>query len=284
MPKLERPDGFVINYDDRGDRDAPAVVLLHGFTSDLRMWAPHAGPFAEGYRVIAPDLRGHGETTAPPFDAGAPAGAYTMEAYADDLSALLDALEVDVCALAGSSFGGMVALQFATTWPGRVAALVLSDTSAAYADPGYDAAYHQREAEIDRSTGIVERFGTAELGKRAAARLSDPFLAAAMRARYALLSRDGYLGTARVRRERPNLLPILAERLAMPVLICIGEDDPVRSASEVMASSLPHARVVTFAGAGHGVPVRKPEAYGRAVLAFLRDVEEGRPTTGRRRG
>lgn len=276
MPECVR-DGFTMFYEEAGDPEAPPVVLLHGFTADSRTWLPVAGILSEDYRVIAPDLRGHGATSAPED-----LDSYTIETFADDVKALLDHLGVDVCAMAGCSFGGMVALQFATTWPEMVAALVLSDTSAAFEHPDYDEAYGRREALIATQTDIVDRFGTAELGKRAARDVQDEFLARGIRKRFARLSRDGYLGAAKVRRERTNLLPVLAGRLSMPVMVAIGDEDPVRSASEVMLRELPGARALTFRDTGHGVPARRPEAYAREVLGFFADVEDGKPVAVRR--
>ena len=101
MPEVEA-NGIRINYDDQGDPEAPAVVLLHGYTSDLRMWHPTVAALCRDYRVIAIDLRGHGRTTAPEDLAS-----YTMEAYAEDVRCLLDALELSVCAMVGCSFGAL---------------------------------------------------------------------------------------------------------------------------------------------------------------------------------
>lgn len=276
MPEFTR-DGFTTYYEEAGDAESPAVVLLHGFTSDNRMWLPVVGELANEYRVIAPDMRGHGATTSPEDPES-----YSIEAYAEDLKALLDHLEVDICALAGCSFGGMVALQFATTWPERLAALVLSDTSAAFDHPGYDEAYHSREARIARQMEIVDVYGPAELGKRAAKEITDPFLADGIRKRFSRLSREGYLGAASVRQSRHDLLPVLKERLTMPVLVCIGEDDPVRSASDVMVREIPGARYVTFRGAGHGIPSLRPEEYCRQMLQFFDDLEDAAGVAGTR--
>lgn len=276
MPELTFGD-FTTYYEEAGDLEAPAVVLLHGFTSDNRMWLPVAGALSQDYRVIAPDMRGHGATSAPEDLA-----TYTMDAYADDLVQLLDALEVDVCALVGCSFGGMVALHFAGAHPDRVAGLVVSDTSAAYDHPEYDQKYRDREARIDEQADIVDRFGTAELGKRAARNVADPFLAEGLRKRYSRMNREGFLGAAQVRRQRPNLLPGLGERLTMPTLVCIGDDDPVYSASEVMIRELPSARYLVFKGTGHGIPALKPEPYSRELLQFLADIEDGSPVAGKR--
>jgi pimeloyl-ACP methyl ester carboxylesterase len=277
MPEVVTPDGLSINYVDSGDAAAPAVILLHGFTADLRMWMPVSEALARDYRVIAPDLRGHGRTGAPED-----LDDYTMERYEGDVLALLDALEIDVAAVVGCSFGGMIAVCLAVHHPERVAGLVLSDTSAAFEHPEYDDRYREREARIAVQVEVVERWGTAELGKRAAADISDPFLAEGLRRRYAAMSREGYLGAARVRRERPDVLPLLAERLSMPVLVCTGSQDHVHSASLLMAGRIPGARVVTFRDTGHGIPALRPEAFTDVVTAFFADIEDAKAIAGRR--
>lgn len=276
MPQFEH-DGITINYEDVGDREAPAVVLLHGFTSDLRSWAPLFAELTADYRAIAIDLRGHGLSCAPDD-----LDSYTIEILAGDVAELLDHLEIDICALVGSSFGGMVALQFAVTWPERLAGLVLSDTSAAFDHPDYDERYRQREAAIADFVDTVDRFGPAEAGKRAARSVEDPFLAQGIRDRHARMSRSGILGCARVRRERPSLLPVIGERLTIPVLICIGEDDQVRSACDVMARELPGARYLVFKNTGHSIPTRQPDLFARELLRFFADIEDGQPIAGRR--
>lgn len=274
MPELTADDGVSLHYEEWGDTEAPAVVLLHGFTSDLRMWKAHAEALAEEYRVVAIDLRAHGASGAPEA-----IESYTMERYAEDVRQLLAALNIDLCALVGCSFGGMVALQVAISAPDLVAALVLTDTSPAYASDRYDDEFRRREARLVEQERIVEAFGTAELGKRVAATVKDTFLAEALRRRYASMTREGYLGAARVRRERPDLTGRLRE-LTMPVLIATGDADPVRSAADVMLLELPEARFVLFRDCGHGVPSLRPESFLEVLAAFLHDVEDGRPLAG----
>ncbi|MEX0782116.1 MAG: alpha/beta fold hydrolase [Dehalococcoidia bacterium] len=277
MPTLPLSDELSINYEWWGDPEAPGVVLLHGFTADLRMWAPHVDALSEDYRVIAVDLRGHGRSSAPEE-----IESYTMEAYAEDVRALLDSLEVDVCGLIGCSFGGMVALQFAVTWPERVAALVISDSSPAHDSDRYDEAFRERERGMAAMGEVVARFGTAGLAKREAAKVSDPFLAEGLRKRYASMSNEGFLGAIYARQARANLIPLLAEKLTMPLLVCAGENDPVRVAAEVIAAEVPAAAYVMFRGAGHGVPVNRAAQWRDAILAFLGDVEDGSVQPGKR--
>lgn len=276
MPAIDA-NAITINYEEWGDRESPAVVLLHGFSADLRMWAPTVEAFAQDYRVIAPDLRGHGKTSVP-----SDLDSYTMEAYVEDLRCLLDALEVEICALIGCSFGGMIAVQAAVTFAGRFAGVVLSDTSAAYENPAYDERYRERERGIAEQEALIARFGSAGAGKRAAATVSDPFLAEGIRARYERIQADGFLGAARVRRIRPDLLGVIGEQLTSAVLVCTGDEDPVHCASLLMAAQLPAARVVTFRNTGHGIPARAPELFAETVLRFFSDIEEGNPLAGRR--
>jgi pimeloyl-ACP methyl ester carboxylesterase len=205
-----------------------------------------------------------------------------MAAYADDIHALLDALEIKLCALVGCSFGGMVALQVAVNWPERIAGLVLTDTSAAYANDEYDAAYREREAAMAAAEDAIRKLGPAGAAKLRSKEVGDEFLAAGIRARIARMNADGYLGAARVRRERPDLLGAIGGRLTMPVLICTGDRDPVHSASLVMAGRLPAARVMTFRGVGHGIPVLEPGLFTDTVLRFFADIEEGAVISGRR--
>ena len=104
---------MLLAHDDQGS--GPAVLLIHAGVTDRRMWDPVAGALAHTFRVVRPDLRGFGETPLPP-------GPYCD---ADDLDTLLGHLGVTHAAVVGSSYGGRVALELATTHPGRVSSLVL---------------------------------------------------------------------------------------------------------------------------------------------------------------
>lgn len=278
MAEFETSDGTTVWFEERGPADAPAVVLLHGSASSHRMWHAQVVALEGEYRLITPDLRGHGRSGAPEELA-----AYTMERYAADVRELLDHLGLELCALVGCSFGGLVALQFATAWPERVACLALSDTSPAADHPRYDGRFRERERLLGEDEAYAAARGMAGLGKRVASGLRDPFLADGIRRRYAAMPLSGYLGAAKARRERPDLTPLIGGRLTMPVLLCNGEDDDTFCAQEVMADALVGSRVVTFADTGHGLPTRRPEAFTAVLRAFLEDVEAERPVAGRRR-
>ena len=124
--------------------------------------------------------------------------------------------------------------------------------------------------------------GMAVLGKRVAAAVEDSFLADGIRNRYARLDLNGFLGASHTRRSRPDLTARLGE-IAVPVLLCDGDEDPVYCALEVMARELPGARVVTFSGAGHGLPSQRPSQFNDVLQQFLADVEDGNAVAGRER-
>ena len=271
MPVYER-GGVQLAYDERGRTDGTPLVLLHGFTSDRRMWHQVASLLERDARIVVPDLRGHGESDAPDD-----IESYSMDGYAADLAALLDRLEVERCHLVGCSFGGMVAMEFAVTSPQRVQTLVLSDTSPAYDRPEYTEEFRERERSIAKMVESIDRFGPLETGRRAARDETNEFFAAGIRRRYAGMRRQGIVGAARARRQRRDLSDLLRTTLTMPVMLCMGEDDPVRSALPVMARELPGARQVTFQQTGHGVPAREPRKFVDSLVDFLDDVKAGKP-------
>src|SRR5919202_231020 len=110
--------GIELAYDDTGR--GQAVVMLHGYYFNRSMWREQLEALRADYRVITPDLRGHGETSA---GGSEPA---TMDQMAEDVAALLDGLEIKRVTLCGLSMGGYVAFAFCRQFPQRVRALVLA--------------------------------------------------------------------------------------------------------------------------------------------------------------
>ncbi len=262
------------HYQTFGDPETPPVVLLHGFTSDGRMWHHQVGALAPDFFVIVPDLRGHGLSEAPDE-----VERYSVPACASDIAALLDHLEAGVAAVVGCSYGGMVALQCTLDFPAKVAALVLSDTSAAYEHPAYEEAFRERERGIDAYAARMAKVGAAGIARQEATKVRDEFIASGIRSARTRISTEAFLGSAHARRTRPDLLPRLGE-LAVPTMVCHGSEDPVLSGSTLMAAGIPGARVVAFEGVGHGVPARRPEAFTKVLLQFFADVEAGNAVAG----
>ena len=118
--RVRSADGVEIAYADQG-RAAPAIVFIHGGLADRSFWAPQFAALAGEYRLVAPDLAGHGAS-------GSNRTAWTIGAWAADVRAVADALDLRRIVLVGNSLGGAVALEAAALLPGRAIGVIGVDT------------------------------------------------------------------------------------------------------------------------------------------------------------
>ena len=243
--------------------DGPAVVLVHGFGLDMRMWEPQVAPLAARFRVVRYDCRGFGASG--PFD---PAVPYT---HAGDLVALLDHLDIGEAVLAGLSFGGRVVLQTALTAPARVRGLVLLDAvlDGVPWDP-------ESAGALDELARRV-RAGGAPAGREAwlahplfAAARQRPELAGRLAAMVAGYPGQHWLGHDPQRPVQPRPIDVL-EDVAMPVLVAVGDRDVpgFREMSAVLARRIPGAEYRVVAGAGHMINMEQPTAVNELLTGFL---------------
>lgn len=127
---LRLPDGTRAHYRERGDKSAPALILLHGSNASLLTWEPWSKSLSDEFHVISVDLPGHGLTGA------VPSADYSEEGMAKFAGAFADALHIEQFSLAGNSMGGGVAARFAEEHPGRVTHLILVDAAGMPFKPG----------------------------------------------------------------------------------------------------------------------------------------------------
>jgi 3-oxoadipate enol-lactonase len=113
---------LTISYTDEGPDDAPAIIFIHGFPLNKSMWNAQIDALSLNYRVIAYDVRGHGNS-----DAGS--GDFSIELFVNDLISLMDALKIEKTMLCGISMGGYIALNAIENYPKRFDALILCDTN-----------------------------------------------------------------------------------------------------------------------------------------------------------
>ena len=256
---LERP-GAHLTYEVAGD--GPAVVLIHGFGLDMRMWDPQAGPLADRFRVVRYDCRGFGASG--PFD---PAVPYT---HAGDLVALLDHLDIGEAVLAGLSFGGRVALQAALAVPDRVRGLALLDAvlDGVPWDPESARALDEVVWRVQEAGVLAGREAWLAHPLFAAVR-ERPDLAAALAAMVAAYPGQHWLGQDPHRETRRPL--DLLEAVAGPALVAVGERDVpgFREMSAVLARRIPGAAYHVVAGAGHMVNMEQPAAVNDLLIGFL---------------
>lgn len=256
--------GIEVAYDDTGGGGTP-LVLLHGFPFDRSMWRGQVEALAGEFRVVAPDLRGLGET--PPGDGVSVGG------MAEDVAALLEGLNVGRVVLGGLSMGGYVAFEFFRRFPERVRALLLADTR-----PQGDTEEGRRTREETARRALKE--GVAPIVESMLPKL----LSAETRGRGGEVPervRSMMLGTSpegaaaalramAARRDQTDLLP----SIDVPTLIVVGAEDSITppADAEAMRAKIEGSRLVVVEGAGHLSNVEQPEQFNRALVEFLRGL------------
>jgi len=240
----------------------PVVVLLHGFPLDSRMWQAQLDGLADRYRVIAPDLRGFGNSRgSEPF---------SIADLAADVHALLLSLKVTPCVVGGLSMGGYVAMNLAKRCPADLAGLMLIDTKPEADDTTAKAA---RLKTVD----TVRNRGTAPIIEAMVPRLLAPAT---------LQGRPGVVAQLRqimqdcpasdvemaslAMCDREDFTAHLAS-IAVPTLVVVGQHDalsPVATA-QFMQQQIPRAQLEVIADAGHMAPMEQPTAVNAAIRKWL---------------
>lgn len=266
MSNVARVRGIELAYTDAGR--GPVVVFLHGFPFDRSMWSGQVERLSNSFRVIAPDLRGHGETTATSEPS-------TMEEMAEDVVALLDELNVPRAVICGLSMGGYVSLALYRAHPSRVRALVLADTrpQADTEDARRTREENARRALAEGMEPIVDPMLPKILSERT--RENEPEVVARMREMMLRATPEGAAAAMRgmaLRRDQTDLLA----SIDVPVLILVGSEDIVTppSDAEAMHALIEGSRLQVIEGAGHVSNVERPEEFDRALADFL----EGLPS------
>ena len=245
-------------YDDAGRGEC--VVLIHGHPFDRTMWQPQLAALSDGFRVLAPDLRGFGQSPVTP-------GTVTMRELAADIEELLDDLAITRAAVVGLSMGGLVTMELAVARPERYWAIGLVATTAEPVAP------QEPRTRLERAEA-VERDGMGVLVDYMHTGLYGPDCPAAVRGRVdAMMAAAPPAGAAaalRGRAERPDYRPALAG-LDIPALVCGGSADPWSNAAVIaeIAASLKHPEVVMIEGAGHLPNLEAEREFNAALRAFL---------------
>lgn len=261
-PATAEINGVTLAYTDRGN--GPALLLLHGHAYDRSMWNRQVEVFAaRGWRVIAPDLRGFGNS-------GVTEGIVYTEEFADDVASLLDHLGLARAVVVGFSMAGQIAMELVHRHPQRVRALVINDTVPEAEDT---AGRRRRHVTADAIlAGGMDQYGRNVLGKMIAEYNveSQPEVAARVLAMLQGAPAKGAAAAMRGRAERRDFTPLLGD-LAIPVLVVVGADDAFDGgAGRRMAELAPGAELVVVDGAGHTPNIEQPDAFDHALDAFLR--------------
>ena len=240
----------------------PAVLLIHAFPLNRTMWEPQFASLIPHFRVIAPDIRGFGESQPP--------SPWTMEEIADDLNDLLNRLSIESCAVAGVSMGGYIALPFWSKYPQRIRQLVLANTRAR-------ADNEKEKAARNEMIAAIQQNGAAILPDRMLPRLLKPNSPEAVVTvvRKMIENVNPLAATHAViaMRDRFDFSSAL-HRISCPTLVVTGEEDAIIRAddSRALADSIPGSQFVQVPHSGHLSNLENPSEFNRALLRFLRSM------------
>ena len=247
--------------------EGPVLLLVHGFPLDHTMWQGQIADLSQSFCVIAPDLRGFGQSPVTH-------GEVTMDQMAGDLAELLDRLNIHqpIC-LCGLSMGGYVAWQFWSRFAPRLSRLILCDTRAAA-----DTVEVARGRLLMAQT--VENEGPAQVAEIMLPKLFSP-TAFAEQPQLVEQTRDVILRTSphgiaaaqRGMAQRPDMTGRLSQ-IDVPTLVVCGQYDVISPPSEMqqLAQAMPRARYVEIPCAGHMAPLEQPAAVNAAIGEFLASV------------
>ena len=250
-------NGIGINYEVHGKEGAPWTVWSHSLACSIRMWDPQIAAFKDRYRILAYDMRGHGASEAPAIP-------YTLDMLADDVVALMKHLGIGRAHFVGLSIGGMIGQTLALRNTGLFDKMVLADTT--HTQPAEALKQWEDRIRIAESQGMqplvastMERWftpgfrGSAEAQKIAALIAATPV--------------PGYVGCGRAIMKLDTTARL--KEIRVPVLALTGVDDAAAGGTKFIGENVPGARFVSIPQASHIANVEQPEAFNRALAAFL---------------
>jgi 3-oxoadipate enol-lactonase len=258
--QIKSSDAEIVYF---GLGDGPPVVLLHPFPVNHEFWLPIAQTLAARYRVILPDLRGHG-------DSGLGEGPATMEKHATDIARVMDDAEVGRAPLIGVSIGGYTLFEFWRRHRGRVAALALCNTKA----PADSA--EARAARLQAANDVIER-GTEPffesmiprvLGKTT--RETRPDLVEGALRMMRKMSAEDVAEVQRGMAERADSMETL-KTINIATLVVTGDEDVLtgRNEAESMHQHIAGSQLRVIPKAGHFSPWERPEEFKTLLRQFL---------------
>jgi pimeloyl-ACP methyl ester carboxylesterase len=243
--------------------DGPPVILLHPFPANHEFWLPVAEPLAARYRLILPDLRGHGAS-------GVGDGPASMEKHAVDIRNIMDDADIGRAPLIGVSIGGYLMFEFWRKYRGRVAAMALCNTKA----PADNV--EARNARLQAANDVLERgtepFFESMIQKVLARTTRDtrPDLVDGVLRMMRQMSPEDVAQVQRGMAERPDSVETL-KTINVPTLLLTGDEDMMTGPNEAefMRQRISGSQMHVIPKAGHYSPWEQPDLAGRLLRQFL---------------
>lgn len=281
MPTI-RTNDIGTYYERRGE--GPPVVFVHAAIVDHGMWDRQVDALSGDYTTITYDVRGHGRT------GGSTRRKYTVDLYARDLDALIEALDVERPVLCGLSMGGLIAQTYAATRPDRVAGLVLADTFAPRI--GSRSEWFLRRIALNALIPPVRILGYERVEK-ANMWLTERFVGGAG-GDYERIERLHESGPGMTTGEFAKMIRSMTRfheasldipSITVPTLVLYGENELpfIKRHAAELAARLPNAEIEEISDAGHASNLDEPDRFTAAVRSLLEraSASEGRDDPGR---
>jgi 3-oxoadipate enol-lactonase len=250
-------NGTELYYELHGSEGAPWLIFSHSLACTVRMWDPQIAAFKDRYRILAYDMRGHGQSAAP-------AGPYTLDMLADDVLALMRELKIDRACYVGLSIGGMIGQHLALKEPKRFEKMVLADTG--HTQTPETIKQWEERIRIAQAQGMkplvagtMERWFTPAFRDRPQAQRIAELIAATPVA--------GYVGCGQAIMKL-NTTGRLKD-IKLPVLAITGEADAAAGGTKYIGEHLPGAKFVNIPQAAHIANIEQPEKFNQALREFL---------------
>lgn len=277
MPTVQTND-IETYYERRGD--GPPVIFAHGAIVDHTQWEPQVTALGDTYTTIAYDVRGHGRT------GGSDRERYSIELFADDLDALITALDLDDPVLCGLSMGGCIAQVYAATRPDRISGLVLADT---FTPEILRRSEHLQWTLLKATVPLARLVGYERVEK----------MMVWLQERFQKGVSGEYENIEKLRAEGPKMeteefakvvralttfheTKIDFSAIAVPTLVLYGANEAgfVRRHSLRLASEIPNASIRDVPDGGHVSNLDNPDFVTEAVREFLASLQASQSPIG----
>ncbi|MFZ2324636.1 MAG: alpha/beta fold hydrolase [Ignavibacteriaceae bacterium] len=257
---------LTVSYNDEGPDGVPVIIFIHGFPFNKSMWNKQVEALKDNYRVVAYDVRGHGNS-----DAGA--GDFSIELFVNDLLSLMDALKIDRTMLCGLSMGGYIALNAIENYPNRFDALILSDTNC-IADTPEAKEKRMKTIESIKKDG-VEKFADESMNNFFAPEsfATKEVEIAYIRKMIVNTSKQSLYKTLQAFYKRKETCSRLQD-INIPVLIMVGKEDKITppEAAQMMHEKIEDSLLSIIEHAAHLSNMENPGEFNEQLKKFVSSV------------
>jgi len=258
---------LTVSYIDEGSVNAPVIIFIHGFPLNKFMWIKQIETLTDEYRVIAYDIRGHGNSDAGDDN-------FAIDLFVNDLIVLMDALKIKKTMLCGLSMGGYIALKAIVSHPERFSSMILSDTTCMADTP------EGKEKRVNAIENItkngVEKYAQESLEKLFA---TESFTTkreeiAFVRQMIVETSKQSLYNTLHALADRKETCGQLQD-IKVPVLIMVGKEDVITplEAAKFMHEKIRDSILYIIGHAGHLSNMENPGEYNDKLRKFISPVK-----------